>query len=416
MAIYETLYPQGNFLDIRANAPTSTDYNIQVMEDLVRNLPGGGIRDLLAPATAATLSLPYDAIQAATRTTEDDISRAMETAGMYGPKDIASEAYGLAFGRERPLSSAIERTIGASGPLAERINNLNLFNSAVAAEKPTVPNLSLGYNMPTFDLGTGITNTTAATNMYSPFMDNRETVNQDLIQQLIEENQAKRNLFARPNMLDIAGGITNIDLIEKNELPYSGVGNMRYTTPRTIADQNKILGQTFTEEKPSGAQNLLKLLRPGNLIGSLLAGILPKDPPEVRRVKDFYARNFGVNTAGSVASGIMQGYNPVSGGFLNYMTGGKYGEPMQVGLGRAMQKRIENILGRKAPQTDASRARVEELRDLQLQEMQDRAAGGETLGSIGKSTFSGKGGAFEKRSGGSSGIKGTSSERNYGGR
>ena len=240
MAIYENLYPQGNFLDIRANAPTSTDYNIQVMEDLVRNLPGGGIRDLLAPATAATLSLPYDAIQAATRTTEDDISRAMETAGMYGPKDIASEAYGLAFGRERPLSSAIERTIGASGPLAERINNLNLFNSAVAAEKPTVPNLSLGYNMPTFDLGTGITNTTAATNMYSPFMDNRETVNQDLIQQLIEENQAKRNLFARPNMLDIAGGITqttpsNINLEKLNSLGFGtnyGVAN----TPNVIGD------------------------------------------------------------------------------------------------------------------------------------------------------------------------------------
>jgi hypothetical protein len=98
------------------------------------------------------------------------------------------------------------------------------------------------------------------------------------------------------------------------------------------------------------------------------------------------------------------------------MTGGKYGEPMQVGLGRAMQKRIENILGRKMPQTDASRARVQELRNLQLQEMRDRAAGGESLGSIGKSTFSGKGGAFEKRSGGSSGKKGTSSERNYGGR
>ena len=174
--------------------------------------------------------------------------------------------------------------------------------------------------------------------------------------------------------------------------------------------------ESLTEKEPSGIEKLLKFVMPGSFIGNLLGGILPKEPPEVRRVKDFYARNFGVNTAGSVGSGIMQGYNPVSGGFLNYMTGGKYGEPMQVGLGRAMQKRIENILGRKMPQTDASRARVQELRDLQLQEMQDRAAGGETLGSIGKSTFSGKGGAFEKRSGGSSGIKGTSSERNYGGR
>jgi hypothetical protein len=210
MAIYETLYPQGNFLDIRANAPTSTDYNIQVMEDLVRNLPGGGIRDLLAPATAATLSLPYDAIQAATRTTEDDISKAMETAGMYGPKDIASEAYGLAFGRERPLSSAIERTIGASGPLAERINNLNLFNSAVAAEMPQVPNLSLGYNMPTFDLGTGITNTSSASPYLKSMADIAASgnVNTDLVDRLIAETQAKANPFVRPNMFDIAGGIT----------------------------------------------------------------------------------------------------------------------------------------------------------------------------------------------------------------
>jgi hypothetical protein len=314
MAIYETLYPQGNFLDIRANAPTSTDYNIQVMEDLVRNLPGGGIRDLLAPATAATLSLPYDAIQAATRTTEDDISKAMETAGMYGPKDIASEAYGLAFGRERPLSSAIERTIGASGPLAERINNLNLFNSAVAAEKPTVPNLSLGYNMPTFDLGTGITNTTAATNMFSPFMDNRETVNQDLIQQLIEENQAKRNLFARPNMFDIAGGITNIDLIEKNELPYSGVGNMRYTTPRTIADQNKILGQTFTDKKKSNNSIIdlaLSLVIPGwGILKGLGGGKTVEKFSPGGTIKDGFYKIDDVYTPLTIANDV---YDPETG-------------------------------------------------------------------------------------------------------
>ena len=247
MAIYETLYPQGNFLDIRANAPTSTDYNIQVMEDLVRNLPGGGIRDLLAPATAATLSLPYDAIQAATRTTEDDISKAMETAGMYGPKDIASEAYGLAFGRERPLSSAIERTIGASGPLAERINNLNLFNSAVAAEMPQVPNLSLGYNMPTFDLGTGITNTSSASPYLKSMADIAASgnVNTDLVDRLIAETQAKANPFVRPNILDITGAIvpggiteitpSNMNLQKPNSLGFGtnyGVAN----TPDVIGD------------------------------------------------------------------------------------------------------------------------------------------------------------------------------------
>jgi hypothetical protein len=119
--------------------------------------------------------------------------------------------------------------------------------------------------------------------------------------------------------------------------------------------------KSLTEKKPLGIESLLKLLLPGRGIGSFLAGILPKDPPEVRATKDFYARNYGVNSAGSVASGIMQGYNPVSGGFLNYMTGGRYGKPMQVGLANAARQRIENIAKRKAPQTDASRAKIQEL-------------------------------------------------------
>ena len=38
---------------------------------------------------------------------------------------------------------------------------------------------------------------------------------------------------------------------------------MRYETPRTIADQNRILGQTFTEKKPSGIAKLFEFL--GNL-------------------------------------------------------------------------------------------------------------------------------------------------------
>ena len=50
---------------------------------------------------------------------------------------------------------------------------------------------------------------------------------------------------------------------EEDQLPYSGVGDMRYQTPRTIADQNRILGQTFTEQKPSGIARLFEVL--GNL-------------------------------------------------------------------------------------------------------------------------------------------------------
>jgi hypothetical protein len=41
--------------------------------------------------------------------------------------------------------------------------------------------------------------------------------------------------------------------------------------------------------------------------------------------------------------GIMAGYNPVSGGLLNMLTGGAYGEPTQYGLEKSVEKRQENI-------------------------------------------------------------------------
>jgi hypothetical protein len=139
-----------------------------------------------------------------------------------------------------------------------------------------------------------------------------------------------------------------------------------------------------------------------------------KQDPRATGIRNFYSPE-GLTSTGSIASGIMKGYNPISGGALNFFTGGKFGQPTQYGLSRAMQKRIENIVGRKAPQTDISRSRVAELRNLQRAEMEDRSNRGESLGSIGRSTFSGPGMAFERQSGGVSG-KGTANERNYGGR
>jgi hypothetical protein len=41
--------------------------------------------------------------------------------------------------------------------------------------------------------------------------------------------------------------------------------------------------------------------------------------------------------------GIMAGYNPVSGGLLNMLTGGAYGEPTQYGLEKSVAERQENI-------------------------------------------------------------------------
>jgi hypothetical protein len=41
--------------------------------------------------------------------------------------------------------------------------------------------------------------------------------------------------------------------------------------------------------------------------------------------------------------GIMAGYNPVSGGLLNMLTGGKYGEPTTYGLDKSYDQRRETI-------------------------------------------------------------------------
>ena len=119
--IASTVFPEGEFQDIRATSKTPTEYNIRATKDLVENLPGGVVRDVFVPAAAGVMSIPYDAMQAMTRTSEADVARAMETAGMSGPKDIAAEAFGTAYARERPLSTAMERMTGAAAPLAERM-------------------------------------------------------------------------------------------------------------------------------------------------------------------------------------------------------------------------------------------------------------------------------------------------------
>jgi hypothetical protein len=160
----------------------------------------------------------------------------------------------------------------------------------------------------------------------------------------------------------------------------------------SLKDSLSSMGRNF------GISSLLSMVT-DNPIFNLLRNNLPKQDPRATGIQDFYSPE-GLTSTGSVASGIMQGYNPVSGGFLNMITGGKFGEPTQYGLSGAMQRRIENIIGRRAPQTSSSRSKISKLRNLQRQEMQDRSDRGESLGSIGKSTFSGPGMAFEKQNSG----------------
>ena len=297
----------------------------------------------------------------------------------------------------------------------DKITNLFGFGSASAAEMPQVPNLTYrNIDLP-FNLNTGVTNTTAA----SPFLksmadiDASGNVNTDLVNQLIEENQKKTNPFDPRNFQSIFP--INVQTGIRQQVPLQNLGIDTSYGVANEPDEEQV--EYLTEQEPSGITKLLSYLPFGenSILGNVIRS-LPQESPEIRGMKNFYGNRYGLTDTGQVASGIMKGYNPVSGGFLNFITGGKFGKPTSYGLADAMQRRIENILSRKAAQTDASRAKVAELRNLQRQEIQNRADRGESLSSIGKSTFTGKGQAFEKKSGGSSGVKGTSSERNYGGR
>jgi len=115
------------------------------------------------------------------------------------------------------------------------LDSLNLFGSASAAEKPTVPNLSLGYNMPTFNLGTGITNTKAA----SPFINTADILNQynvpnlrnqNLVDEIIAQNMQKNigNFINAPQDYypTNTGGITEVAPLQNLGIDTSyGVAN-----------------------------------------------------------------------------------------------------------------------------------------------------------------------------------------------
>lgn len=124
MAISEKLFPEGDLQNIIATSPTRKDYNIRATKDLVDQLPGGIIKDVLAPATAGVMSIPYDAIQATTRVTPKDFTDATTMQGTFDPAGVKSSMFGSAYARENPFSTAIERGIGAAGSLTDRFADI----------------------------------------------------------------------------------------------------------------------------------------------------------------------------------------------------------------------------------------------------------------------------------------------------
>jgi len=207
-------------------SPSRMDYNIdanRAATELMSNTlqqglgsfgkPAAAIAELAAPALAFGASPFHDITQAAQRAKE---SYDMPTGygRMYDymetPVGPTMSEFAKAIAAEQIPSTMIQRAMGAAVPLSNRIQTgLDLIGN-------------FGF---------------------SPAKVNDFGVTSD---------------FGYPSVSE-----TMVDEDEEDQLPYSGVGDMRYQTPRTIADQNRILGQTFTEQKPSGIAKLFEFL--GNI-------------------------------------------------------------------------------------------------------------------------------------------------------
>ena len=94
-----------------------------------------------------------------------------------------------------------------------------------------------------------------------------------------------------------------------------------------------------------GGSKLLDFIKKGGVIGNLASGILPEQRPESIFMRNYYGGKDGSNltSSGSIASGLMKGYNPVSGGGLYTLTGGRYGEEPTYGLQNAYDRRMDTI-------------------------------------------------------------------------
>jgi len=97
----------------------------------------------------------------------------------------------------------------------------------------------------------------------------------------------------------------------------------------------------------------LKNFKPPSL--ALASALLPKEDPVITQSRDYFSGLYGLDDIGRIAQGdpndpnLMAGYNPISGGLLNMLTKGKFGDPTNVGLDRAYQKRIDTIRNKGIP-------------------------------------------------------------------
>ena len=151
----------------------------------------------------------------------------------------------------------------------------------------------------------------------------------------------------------------------------------QFFRPQPVVDRN--LFTPITEKVSSLRQGISSLKDKGIDLGKMaiaaatgipvgILNALPERDYRQTALENFY----GNIENGTIQSGLMAGYNPVSGGLLNMLTGGRYGDPTNYGLQRSYQKRIDmirnNLAINKYKDPDAMRERLEQLEELKRKE------------------------------------------------
>jgi len=151
----------------------------------------------------------------------------------------------------------------------------------------------------------------------------------------------------------------------------------QFFRPQPVVDRN--LFTPITEKVSSLREGISSLKDKGIDLGKMaiaaatgipvgILNALPERDYRQTALENFY----GNIENGTIQSGLMAGYNPVSGGLLNMLTGGRYGDPTNYGLQRSYQKRIDmirnNLAINKYKDPDAMRERLEQLEELKRKE------------------------------------------------
>jgi len=144
--------------------------------------------------------------------------------------------------------------------------------------------------------------------------------------------------------------------------------NLEGIDTRNFVDKTKDMGKKGFN---IGKQALLTGLSFATGVPLGILGMLPGEmDPRQKALREFY----GYDSIGRVPQGqLMAGYNPVSGGLLNMLTGGKMGEETTYGLGRAIDKRIARIQ-KTLDRQKKNKSKVLQQRLKDLQALKDREA------------------------------------------